>query len=58
MKREPKNRIIKIIKENREWKLQQQFSAFVDKLNRLPDANGVQRNPVRSAPAALTEMVF
>jgi hypothetical protein len=58
MKRASKNRVIKITKENREWKLQQQFGTFIDKLNRLPDANEVQRNPGRSAPAVLTEMVF
>ncbi|MES2113204.1 MAG: hypothetical protein V4577_30920 [Bacteroidota bacterium] len=58
MKKEQKERVIKINKENREWKLQQQFGAFTDKLNRLPDANEVQRNPGRSAPAGLTEMVF
>ncbi|MEZ2336368.1 hypothetical protein AB6735_12080 [Mucilaginibacter sp. RCC_168] len=58
MIRELKTRVVKIKKENREWKLQQQFGAFVDKLNRLPDAGEVQRNPMRSAPAGLTEMVF
>jgi len=58
MKTTPKTRVIKIDKENREWKIQQQFGILVDKLNRLPDANEVQRNPVRSAPAGLTEMVF
>jgi len=58
MKTAPKTRVIKIEKENREWKIQQQFGNLVDRLNRLPDANEVQRNPLRSAPAGITEMVF
>jgi hypothetical protein len=31
---------------------------LTEMLDRLPDANEVQRNPLRSAPAGLTEMVF
>jgi len=58
MKSEPKTRVIKIEKENREWKIQQQFGNLVDRLNRLPDAGEIQRNPLRSAPAGITEMVF
>jgi len=58
MKSEPKTRVIKIEKENREWKIQQQFGNLVDRLNRLPDAGEVQRNPLKSAPAGITEMVF
>jgi hypothetical protein len=58
MKRERKDRVIKINKEKREWKLQQQFGGLIDKLNRLPDANEIQRNPSRSAPQGIAEMVF
>ena len=57
-KQQLKIRTIKIRKESEEWKLQQQFGALAEKLDRLPDANEVQRNLPRSAPAGLTEMVF
>jgi len=58
MKKQQQERTIKIRKESEAWKLQQHFGALTDRLNRLPDANEVQRNPLRSAPAGLTEMVF
>jgi len=58
MKKKGKDRVIKINRENREWKLQQQFGRLTDQLNRLPDANEIQRNPIRSAPLAIAEMVF
>jgi len=57
-KQQLKIRTIKIRKESEEWKLQQDFGDFAQRLNRLPDANEVQRNPLRSAPAGLTVMVF
>jgi hypothetical protein len=58
MNKQQKTRTIKIRKESEEWKLQQRFGAWTEQLNRLPDANEVQRNPQRSAPAGLTVMVF
>ena len=58
MNKQQKDRTIKIRKESEAWKLQQHFGALTEKLNRLPDANEVQRNPLRSAPAGLTVMVF
>jgi hypothetical protein len=58
MNKQQKIRTIKIRKESEEWKLQQHFGEWAERLNRLPDANEVQRNPLRSAPAGLTEMVF
>ncbi|WP_162842632.1 hypothetical protein [Mucilaginibacter pineti] len=53
-----KNRTIKIKKENEQWKLYALFSRLTVSLDRLPDAGQVQRNPLRSAPPELTEMVF
>jgi hypothetical protein len=53
-----KNRTVKIKKENEQWQLYGLFSRFTASLDRLPDAGQVQRNPLRSAPPELTEMVF
>jgi len=58
MKKEIKNRVIKINKEGKGWQLQQRLGELTDRLDRLPDANEVERNPLRSAPAGLVEMVF
>jgi hypothetical protein len=51
-------RKIKINKENDQWKLHQLFGEYALNLDRLPDAREIQRNPLRSAPQGLTEMVF
>ncbi|HEY8931435.1 MAG TPA: hypothetical protein VIM55_19685 [Mucilaginibacter sp.] len=53
-----KYRKVKIDKESDTWNMQQQLGNFAKGLNRLPDAGQVQRNPQRSAPHGLTEMVF
>ena len=58
MKKQPKARTLKIRKDNEEWKIQQQFAAFAERLDRLPDANEVRRNALRSAPIELTAMLF
>ena len=58
MKNKEANRIIKINRKGDLWKLQQLFGELAEQLNRLPDADEVWRNPLRSAPAGLTEMVF
>ncbi|WP_431199569.1 hypothetical protein ACQ86K_00840 [Mucilaginibacter sp. P19] len=58
MKKNIKNRVIKINTESNQWKIQQLFGELAVRLDRLPDADEVRRNPLRSAPAGLTEMVF
>jgi hypothetical protein len=58
MKAITKNRIVKINKKGNQGKIQQLFGELAERLNRLPDADEVRRNPLRSAPAELTEMVF
>ena len=60
MKKEQKkgNRIVNINQQNEQWKIQQQFGELANYLDRLPDANEVRRNPLRSAPPGLVEMVF
>jgi hypothetical protein len=58
MKKQQKVRTLKIRKETEEWKLQQQFGEWAERLDRLPDANEVQRNPLRSAPIGMTVMLF
>ncbi|WP_374950148.1 hypothetical protein [Mucilaginibacter sp.] len=58
MKNKRLNRIIKINRKGDQWKLQQLFGELAERLNRLPDADEVRRNPLRSAPAGLTKMVF
>ncbi|WP_460692237.1 hypothetical protein [Mucilaginibacter puniceus] len=58
MKKRVINRIIKINTKGDQWKLQQLFRELTGRLDRLPDADEVRRNPLRSAPADITEMVF
>jgi hypothetical protein len=58
MKKQVKVRTLKIRKETETWKLQQQFGALAERLDRLPDANEVQRNPLQSAPIEMTTMLF
>ncbi|WP_299357710.1 hypothetical protein [Mucilaginibacter sp.] len=58
MKKQQGERTLKIRKEKEVWKLQQQFGRLIDKLDRLPDTNEVQRNLSRSAPQGVAEMVF
>ncbi|WP_158534856.1 hypothetical protein [Mucilaginibacter hurinus] len=58
MKKNVKNRVIKINTHNDQWKIQQLFGELAVRLDRLRDADEVRRNPLRSAPAGLTEMVF
>ncbi|QHS55196.1 hypothetical protein GWR56_06450 [Mucilaginibacter sp. 14171R-50] len=53
-----KNRVIKINTKGDQWKIQQLFGELAGRLDRLPDADEVRRNPLRSAPAGITEMVF
>ncbi|WP_175404026.1 hypothetical protein [Mucilaginibacter sp. PPCGB 2223] len=53
-----KHRKVKIDKENEAWNVQQQLGRFAVGLDRLPDAGAIQRNPQRSAPQGLTDMVF
>jgi hypothetical protein len=55
---ERKHRIVNINQQSEQWKIQQQFGELAKHLDRLPDAGEVQRNPLRSAPPGLTEMVF
>ncbi|MDP9047200.1 MAG: hypothetical protein M3N14_03630 [Bacteroidota bacterium] len=52
------NRIVKLNPKSNQWKIQQLFGELVKNLDRLPDANEVRRNPLKSAPTDLTEMVF
>ncbi|MBK0379371.1 3'-5' exonuclease family protein [Mucilaginibacter segetis] len=58
MKKKSKNRIVKINVKGDQWKIQQLFGELAVRLDRLPDADEVKRNPLRSAPAGLTEMIF
>jgi len=58
MKQQKINRVIKINKKGDQWKVQQLFGELTGRLDRLPDADEVRRNPLRSAPAGITEMVF
>jgi hypothetical protein len=58
MKKRTVNRIIRINTKSDQWKIQQLFGELAGRLDRLPDADEVRRNPLRSAPAGLTEMVF
>ncbi|MBT2560175.1 hypothetical protein J7E50_02930 [Pedobacter sp. ISL-68] len=59
MKPQPSiTRRIPIIKDNDQWKLHQLFKDFTEKLDKLPDAGEVRRNPKRSAPQGIVPMVF
>lgn len=58
MKREKQQRIVKINRKNDQWKIQQLFGKLAEGLDRLPDADEIQRNPLRSAPTELIGMVF
>jgi hypothetical protein len=58
MKKQKLNRVIKVNTKGDQWKIQQLFGELAERLNRLPDADEVRRNPLRSAPADITEMVF
>ena len=49
---------MKINTKGDQWKIQQLFGELAARLDRLPDADEVRRNPLRSAPAGITEMVF
>jgi hypothetical protein len=51
-------RKVKVKRGNDQWKIQQLFGNLAERLDRLPDAGEVQRNPLRSAPPELTTMVF
>ncbi|NOW95996.1 hypothetical protein [Mucilaginibacter sp. SG564] len=56
-----KNKVItkvKVEKDSDLWRIYAQFGQYATKLNRLPDAGEIQRNPLRSAPPAIVEMVF
>ncbi|HEY9195388.1 MAG TPA: hypothetical protein VIM77_03960 [Mucilaginibacter sp.] len=56
-----KNKVItkvKVDKDNDLWRIYAQFGNYAAKLNRLPDAGEIQRNPLRSAPPAMVVMVF
>ncbi|MGZ3812292.1 MAG: hypothetical protein ACXVJN_11140 [Mucilaginibacter sp.] len=57
-RRKQVNRVVNINQQSEQWKIQQQFGELATYLDRLPDANEVRRNPLRSAPPGLTEMVF
>ena len=52
------NKIVKIKKDNELWKLYAELGAYAEKLNRLPDAAQVRKNPLQSAPLEITEMLF
>ena len=58
MKTATENRIIKRNTKGKQWKAQQAFGKLAAELNRLPDADEVRKNPLRSAPPGLVEMVF
>ncbi|UOE48769.1 hypothetical protein MTO98_30685 [Mucilaginibacter sp. SMC90] len=58
MRTQRKNRIIQIKPDSPQWKIQQLFGAWAGSLDRLPDAGEVRRNPPRSAPLGVAEMVF
>jgi hypothetical protein len=58
MKQPKSNRIIKLNRQTDQWKIQQKFGELAGRLDRLPDADEIRRNPLRSAPAGMTEMVF
>jgi len=58
MMKTQKSRTVKIKKETDQWKIQQLFGKYAGMLDRLPDAGEVQRNPLRSAPDGIAEMVF
>ena len=58
MKKQVKQRVVNIRQDSEQWKIQQLFGELAVKLDRLPDADEVRRNPLRSAPPGLTEMVF
>ncbi|WP_159440685.1 hypothetical protein [Mucilaginibacter sp. OK098] len=56
-----KNKVItkvKVDKDSDLWRIYAQFGNYAEKLNRLPDAGEIQRNPLRSAPPAMVVMVF
>jgi hypothetical protein len=53
-----KLRKVKVKRNNDQWKIQQLFGNLAERLDRMPDAGEVQRNPLRSAPTELTTMVF
>ena len=52
------NKIVKIKKDNELWKLYAELGAYAEKLTRLPDAAQVRKNPLRSAPLEIIEMLF
>ncbi|MFA6083441.1 hypothetical protein [Mucilaginibacter sp.] len=56
--KQPIKRKVPIIKDTDQWKLHQLFANFTQKLDQLPDAGEVQRNPKRSAPQGIVPMVF
>jgi hypothetical protein len=58
MKQQQIKRRVPIIKEDDQWKLHQLFGNFTQKLDQLPDAGEVRRNPQRSAPQGIVPMVF
>lgn len=58
MKQAKDNRIVKRNTKGTQWKAQQAFGRLAAELNRLPDADEVMKNPLRSAPLGLVEMVF
>jgi hypothetical protein len=56
-----KNKIIRKVKVDKEsdlWRIYAQFGNYAQKLNRVPDTAEMLRNPARSAPLGLVEMVF
>jgi len=58
MKQQISKRRKTINKEEDQWKLHQLFRNFTQKLDQLPDAGEVRRNPQRSAPQGILPMVF
>lgn len=58
MKTTKADRKLTIIEEGKQWQLHQLFGAFIQQLDRLPDARQVQANVLRSAPPERTVMVF
>jgi hypothetical protein len=49
---------ISLPKNKKQWKLYQQVGKFASDLNRLPDAQEVQKNPPKSVPLERLPMVF
>jgi len=58
MKQQKKIRIVRLTKDEKQWKIYQALAGFANNLDRLHDAAAVRKNKLKSAPVELTVMVF